>query len=273
MLASTITAADLHRYFDDKVAGVRVATICATPPSFILAPLACELRLISPVSEQDIVYLVRALPDKQSDPLPIWLLKDNVDIMAPFLCRLINSSLSTGIVPASFKSAYITSLLKKADLDSADVKSYRPISNLSVISKLLERTVAKQLIRYLKDNDLLPDLQSAYRSGHSTETAVLKVLADILQALDAVDFALLILLDLSAAFDSVDHSTLLELLRISHGINDVVLLWFTSYLLDRQQHVRVSNTCSEPSTVLFGVPQVQSWGPSYSFFTKRICFG
>ena len=72
------------------------------------------------------------------------------------------------------------------------VKSYRPISNLSVISKLLERTVAKQLIRYLKDNDHLSDLQSEYRSGHSTETAVLKVLADIVQALDAGDFALLL---------------------------------------------------------------------------------
>ena len=273
--ASTIAAADLHRYYDDKVAGVRAATIGTTPPSFTLTPLCCELRLFSLVSKQDIVDLVRALPDKQciSDPLPTWLLKDNIDLMVPFLCRLINSSLSTGIVLASFKSSYITPLLKKADLDSADLKSYRPISNLSVISKLLERIVAKQLIRYLKDNDLLPDLQSAYRSGHSTETTVLKVLADILQALDAGDFALLILLDLSAAFDSVDHPTLLERLHISYDINDVVLLWFSSYLLDRQQHVRLSNTRSEPSIVLFGVPRVQSWGPSYSCFTQRICFG
>ena len=62
---------------------------------------------------------------------------------------------------------------------TADVKSYRPISNLSVVSKLLERLVSSQLVKYLKDNDLLPDLQSAYRAMHSTETAVLKVLADI----------------------------------------------------------------------------------------------
>ena len=81
------------------------------------------------------------------------------------------------------------------------------------------------------------------------------MLADILQAIDAGDFTLLILLDLSAAFDSVDHPTLLERLRISYGINDIVLLWFTSYLLDRQQHVCMSNTRSKPSTVLFDVPQ------------------
>jgi len=58
-------------------------------------------------------------------------------------------------------------------------------SNLSVVSKLLERLVSSQLVKYLKDNDLLPDLQSAYRAMHSTETAVLKVLADILLALDS----------------------------------------------------------------------------------------
>jgi len=62
-------------------------------------------------------------------------------------------------------------------------------------------------VNYLRDNDLLPGLQSAYRAHHSTETAVLKVLADILSALHSGDLAMLVLLDLSAAFDSVDHST------------------------------------------------------------------
>ena len=89
-------------------------------------------------------------------------------------------------MPSSFKSAYVTLLLKKADLDAADVKSYRPISNLSFpscLNGLLQ--LAKQLVEYLRDNDLLPDLQSAYRANHSTETAILKVLSDILLALDA----------------------------------------------------------------------------------------
>jgi len=112
-------------------------------------------------------------------------------------------------VPSIFKSGYITPLLKKADLDAADVKSYWPITNLSVVSKLLERLVAQQLTTYLTDNGLLPDLQSAYHARyHSTETAVLKVVGDILLALDSGNLALLSLLDLSAAFDTVDHDTL-----------------------------------------------------------------
>ena len=138
----------------------------------------------------------------------MWLLKNNAETLAPFLCQLFNWSLEHGVVPSSFKSAYVTPLLKKADLDPADAKSYRPISNLSVISKLLERLVCKQLVKYLKDNDLLSDLQSAYRAHHSTETAVLKVLSESL-ALNAVDLAVLTLLDLLAAFDNVDHITLM----------------------------------------------------------------
>ena len=92
---------------------------------------------------------------------------------------------------------------------------------------------------YLKDNTLLPDLQSGFRAHHSTETAVLKVMSDILLALDSGNLALLTLLDLSAAFDSVDHVTLLSRLHKSYGLDDVVLSWFSSYLTGRTQYVRM----------------------------------
>jgi len=120
------------------------------------------LRLFSAVTPADVVASVKALPDKQcaSDPLPTWLLKKCVGVISPFLCQLFNWSLEHRSVPSSFKCAYITPLLKKADLDPADVKFYRPISNLSVVSKLLERLVSSQLVKYPKGNDLLPDLQS-----------------------------------------------------------------------------------------------------------------
>ena len=85
------------------------------------------------------------------------------------------------------------------------------------MSKLLERLVCYQLVTYLKTNSLLPDLQSAFRAHHSTETAVLKVMSDILLALDFGNLALLTLLDLSAAFDSVDHATLIQRLEKSYG--------------------------------------------------------
>ena len=81
---------------------------------------------------------------------------------------------------------FITPVIKKPGLDAADANSYRPISNLSVISKLLERLIVQQLMEYLTSANLLPQLQSGFRQGHWTETAVglLRVLSDILQAVD-----------------------------------------------------------------------------------------
>jgi len=109
------------------------------------------------------------------------------------------------------------------------VQSYRPISNLSVLSKLLKRLVARQLLAQLNLNGLLPRFQSAYRAHPLTETAVLKVLTDILLAVNAGDLSALILLDLSAAFDTVDHGIILHRLD-SYQIVGSVQQWFQSCL-------------------------------------------
>ena len=254
---STFDADTLHRFFDDKVAGVRAGTNDAPPLSFVPVRLGCNFTEFSLVTVETVVAAVRALPDKQcaSDPLSIRLFKAIVDILAPFLVDLFNRSLSTGSVPTAFKEAYVTPRLKKADLDPADTKSYRPISNLSVLSKLLERFVARQLLDYLTAQHLIPDLQSAYRAFHSTETAVLKVMSDILRALDNGDIALFTLLYLSAAFDTVDHVILLKRLEISYGLNGHALSWFDSYLTGRKQCVRCRNSRSLSTMILCGVPQ------------------
>jgi len=143
-----------------------------------------------------------------------------------------------------FKSAYTAPLFKKPDLDPAENKSYRPISNLSALSKTLERLVARQLLDYLSTVDLMRDQQSAYRANHSTETTVLNVLADILRAVDSGDLAALALLDLYAAFDTVDHETLLHRLKKSNGLGCRVHDWFQSYLCDRYQSIRCGGISS-----------------------------
>ena len=129
------------------------------------------------------------------------------------------------------------------------------------MSKLLERLVAKQLVGYLTASGLLPRLQSAYRAHHSTETAVLKVMTDILRALDTGNLAVLTLLDLSAAFDTVDHATLLRRLSVTYGLDGAVLSWFRSYLSGRTQFVRCGSSKSASSTLSCGVPQGSVLGP------------
>jgi len=117
------------------------------------------------------------------------------------------------------------------------------------------------LLDHVRVHKLLPSLQSAYRAQHSTETAVLKVLSDILTAADRGDLSMLTLLDLSAAFDTVDHPILLRRLMTSHGVNGVVHSWISSYLANRTQYVRCPGSRSTPLPVLCGVPQGSVLGP------------
>ena len=128
-------------------------------------------------------------------------------------------------------------------------------------SKLLERLVAQQLKAHLDSSGLFSRLQSAYRANHSTETAVLKVLSDILLAIDDGNLSALVMLDLSAAFDTVDHEILLRRLDISYGLSGTVLHWFESYLVGRRQHVRIGSTFSLLSTMFCSVPQDSVLGP------------
>jgi len=104
---------------------------------------------------------------------------------------------------------------------------------MSFVSKLVERAAVKQLTDYLETNGLLPLSQSTYRSHHSTETALLKVLSDVLTAIDNKKVTLLALLDLSAAFDCVDHDILLSRLQSRFGQDGAVLAWIRSFLSDR----------------------------------------
>ena len=104
-------------------------------------------------------------------------------------------------------------------------------------------------------NGMFPELQSAYRQHHSTETALLKVKNDLLMAMDKSQVTLLVLLDLSSAFDTVVHEILLERLRSTIGLRGKVLSWFESYLKGRSQQVSINGTLSKPFYLKCGVPQ------------------
>ena len=116
-------------------------------------------------------------------------------------------------------------VVKKSGLAVEEPQSYRPISNLTFLSKLIERIVAEQVRAHLVECDLMLPVQSAYRQGHSTETAVLKVISDIIYAADSQK--ILGLLDMSAAFDTVNHKILLCRLQESFDVRGQVLQWLS----------------------------------------------
>ena len=163
-------------------------------------------------------------------------------------------------MPDALKHAIVIPLLKKLGLELIK-KNYRPVSNLPFVSKLIEKAVALQLIDHLTANQLMEVFQSAYRTGHSTETALIRVQNDILWELDHQNIVLLVLLDLSAAFDTIDHDLLLERLSVRVGIKGTALQWFTSYLSNRTQSVHIGKESSDPQPLQFGVPQGSVLGP------------
>ena len=155
-----------------------------------------------------------------------------VDELLPSISLILNSSLSLGYFPKVWKAALVDPRLKKSG-QAASLTNLRLLSNLQFISKLTERTVCDQTAEHVSRSGFYTLLQSAYRAGHSTETALLKVQNDILLAMDRQHVTHLVLLDLSAAFDTVDHRVLLHRLEVTYGITGTTLQWFRSYLTGR----------------------------------------
>ena len=151
----------------------------------------------------------------------------------------MNLSIETSVMPTEPKQAVIHPLLKKPGLGHQQYKNFRPISNLTFLSKVLEKVVASQLVDYIERNGLCEVFQSAHRTNHSTETALIRVYDDIALSVDIWKSVVLVLLDLWAAFDTVDRFFLLSRLSACFGISDHALNWLRSYLSDRTQFVRI----------------------------------
>ena len=259
-------ADEFATYFSSKVAKIRAGLDLNADPD---PPLEAgrqgdfSLAAFHPASQDEIKKLVLKSPSKSCslDPIPTWLLKACLGELLPTLTAIVNKSMSEGIFPSVLKKAVVTPLLKKPSLDQEEMKNYRPVSNLSYVSKLIERVVLVRLQEYTNGNNLIEKLQSAYRSNHSPETALLRVYNDLLMAVDSGREAVLTLLDLSAAFDTIDHSLLLRRLEGRFGLSSTVLSWFASYLADRSQAISVQHQVSSPVSLTYGVPQGSVLGP------------
>ena len=181
-----------------------------------------------------------------------------LDSILPSLTNLFNSSFASEIFPQCFKSALVTPILKKRCLDHNDLNNYRPVSNLCFIAKILEKLVLSQVSSYLNSHNLYNTCQSAYRPGHSTETALLKVVNDLFLSPNKGNISVLAF---SSAFDTIDHTIRVHRLHTDFGFTDAVLQWFSSYLTDRTHYVSLSNHCSDFAPVHSGVPHGSVLGP------------
>jgi hypothetical protein len=231
-----------------------------------MTPLPClknkqhkgeEITSFDDVSVFEVLKLIAQLPNKSSprDTLPTPLLKQCAAVFAPIIAHLANISFKDGVFPSVFKTAQVLPLLKKPGLDRMEPANYRPISNLNTISKVIERLVLVRLRPHLMQSDNFSRFQSAYRAGHSTETALLHVLNSVYSLIDEKKLTVLVGLDLSAAFDLVNHQLLLRRLKCVFGVSGMILNWISSYLHDRHQYVQLGRHRSSSVLCGSGVPQ------------------
>ena len=252
-------------HFKDKISLIHSAftdhtsdTINADSPQ-----LNSKLTSFEPATTTEVEKIIMSSPNKSCDldPLPTILLKACLDVLIKPITDIINASLCSGLFPEDFKCAHVNPILKKTTLAKEDLNSYRPISNLSFISKILEKVVANRLTSHININGLTNASQSAYKQFHSTETALLKVHNDINLNIDNGKVTALTLIDLSAAFDAIDHDILITRLSTWYGISGTALSWFTSYLTDRRQAIKIGNCFSDMLPTSCGVPQGSVLGP------------
>jgi len=228
-----------------------------------LNPPASKLLQFRPTNAAEITEVISNSSKATCllDPIPTSLLRQVLPAVAPVISDVVNEVLRTGLFPSDLKSAIILPLLKKRGSDHDTLSNFRPVSNLPFISKVIEKVVSSRLLEHMNDNNLFDPMQSAYRAGHSTETALLRVHNDIVSYVDGGQGVFLVLLDLSAAFDTVDHNVLLGFLKEFVGLGGPVLKLFETYLSGRTQCVSVDGAMSEFTELAYGVPQGSVLGP------------
>jgi hypothetical protein len=220
-----------------------------------------KLEDFSPASHLEVKKIV--IQSKKTycdlDPMPSCLFSKHLQLMLPLLTMMVNLSLHIGM-PSCYKMAYVKPLLKKRGLEKNALDNYRPVSNVSFFSKVVERVVARRLNDHLVANGFLDDRQHAYKVSHSCETALLTITNAGYRAMDESRLLVLVLLDLSAAFDLVDHRLLIDKL-FQLGVSGSALTWFKTYLNGRFQSVVINEDVSPAKSLISGVPQGSVLGP------------
>ena len=219
-------------FFSNKIMKICESFSSSESCNTVHPPFDPPKTVFTQVTQDAIRKIISKSPTKSCllDPLPTFLIKECIDILLPSITKLVNFSLSEGLVPDGFKKAVVTPLIKKASIPVEDLKNYHPVSGLNFISKLVKCVVAKQLVDHIHRHGLDNSYQSAYKSGHSTETALLSIKNYIHLSLSRGEATVLVLLELSAAFNTIDHCTLLGCLLDWFGVGGSALKWFSSYL-------------------------------------------
>ena len=213
------------------------------------------------LSTTDVVSYIKLMKCKKStglDNISCKLLKTAAPYIADSLTYVYNLFIDTTSIPDSLKCAKCVPVHKSGDF--SNVTNFRPISVLSLLCKPFERHIFKNLYFFFEKFKLFHNLQSAFRKGHSCETALLNVTERLYNTCNNGKLAGLVFIDFSKAFDMIDHSKLLSKLK-HYAVSDHTIGIFESYLSNRTQSVCINSKQSTLLPIKYGVPQGSILGP------------
>lgn len=213
------------------------------------------------VTDSEVTSTLKNLKNTNStgpDQFSTSIIKKCAIHLAKPLCHIINICISEGCFPNLLKISKVIALFKKGDPKL--LSNYRPISLLSVFSKIIEKILAKRIIKFLESNNLLANSQHGFRHNKSTMSALLSILDVIYSQLDKNNNVIALFVDLTKAFDCVDHEVLLKKIEL-YGLRGKCNDLLRSYLFNRKQFVNYLGQNSDELIIDVGVPQGSVLGP------------
>jgi uncharacterized protein YktA (UPF0223 family) len=213
------------------------------------------------VTDEEVVDTIKCMKNKRSvgvDGISMYVIKNNLDVFAPLVCKIVKESLVQGVFPDKFKVASVVPIFKAGDM--SEVSSYRPISVINTIAKILESVIKAKLLKYLHDRNILSENQYGFLPGKGTDLAIERHISEITKAVDKRKYTLSIYLDFQKAFDVLDHNILFCKLR-KYGVGNRALDWFKSFCTGRKQVVKINGHTSDVLELKYGTPQGGVLGP------------
>ena len=252
---------NLNLFF--STVGTNILNTLPDPGELIWNNPACLYKFeFAPVEPSCVLKHLRGLSaDSHLDVLQMdtRLLQASAEFITASLCYIINLSLQTGVIPCDWKIARVTPIYKGKG-SKYEESNYRPISVIASIAMILEREVAKQIMKYLIDHDLISVDQFAFLKGHSTVTSLHRLIDDWYDAFNEGEYVMACFFDVMKCFDSINHKILLQKLEY-YGFKNMSLQWVTNYLHMRKQFVSCNGKASSYQNVSTGVPQGSALGP------------
>jgi hypothetical protein len=185
------------------------------------------------------------------------------------ILKIFNASIKNGHIPSKLKISKIVMIPKK-DKPPDDLNSYRPISLISCIAKLLEKIINRKLQNWIAAKNILPPCQSGFRKNMSTQDHIFRLSQAIIVGFNKKEYTGTVFFDLEKAFDKASHQGILSKLK-KLGLNKYLINWIKQFMTDRKFRVSINNSTSNEFTITTGVPQGSCLSPTlFSIFFSDI---